>query len=99
MNKRTFYTEYVRHCLRFYARNPFVEFPTTTDKRNWEACQTAFNSFSDDEKELLMYVYESRNTLADNVYELSKTKGIDQERIWELIGMLEREVAKKRGLI
>jgi hypothetical protein len=89
----------VNHCLRFYVRNPHARFHSVSDKHNWEACKDAFKGFDDTEKELLTYIYKSGDTVADNVYELSKERGIAQDRIWKLVNALERKVAKRRGLL
>ena len=97
---KPFYTEYVRHCMRFYARNTNKpRFNTEVDKNNWYACQRAIERYSNEEKEILIQVYSMRDTLADNVYEIAKAKGIDQNIIWDMLKELEHSVARKRGLI
>ena len=97
---KPFYTEYVRHCLRFYARNPHKSrFNTEVDKNNWYACHKAIERCSDEEREILLYVYGMRDTLADNVYEIARTKGIDRNIIWDMLKEIEHRVGKKRGLI
>ena len=97
---RPFYTEYVRHCLRFYARNiNKLIFNTEVDRNNWFACQRALWQFSDKDKDIILRVYGMRDTLADNVYEVSQIYLIDQNIIWDMLKSLERIVAKERGLI
>lgn len=97
---RPFYSEYVRHCMRFYARNLIKpRFNTEVDKNNWYACDKAIERYSDRDRNLLLLVYGMHDTLADNVYEVAKTYNIDQNFIWDLIKDFERVVAKKRGLI
>jgi hypothetical protein len=86
--------------MRFYARNTNKpRFNTEVDKNNWYACQRAIERYSDEEKEILIQVYSMRDTLADNVYEIAKTKGIDQNIIWDMLKELEHSIARKRGLI
>lgn len=51
---RAFYSEYVNHCLRFYARHPNPKFKSDVDKHNWVACDNALKGFSDSDRELLM---------------------------------------------
>jgi hypothetical protein len=94
-----FYTEYVRHCLRYYARNRKPRFNTEVDKNNWNACYRAIERYSDRDKDIFLRVYGMRDTLADNVYEASQIYLIDQNIIWDMIKDLESRVAKKRGLI
>lgn len=97
---RPFYSEYVRHCMRFYARNTNKpHFNTEVDKNNWYSCHRAIEHYSDENKNILLLVYGMRDTLSDNVYEVSKTYCIDQNIIWDMLKDFEHSVAKKRGLI
>ncbi len=96
---RTFYSEYVTHCMRFYARHPDPRFKTDADKKNWLACDNALKQFTPDEKDILVTIYREGDTIPDNVYEVSKKRGIKQDRVWSLIGDMERKIAKRRGLL
>lgn len=96
---RAFYSEYVNHCLRFYARHPNSKFKSAADKNNWAACDSAFKGFSDSEREMLLTIYREGDTIPDNVYQIAKSKGIKQDSVWKLINELERKVAKRRGLL
>ena len=94
-----YYSTYVRHCLKFYARYPAPIFNSKVDKKNWLACERVFKQFSDKEQEMLIKVYREGDTLADNVYQISKEKDIKQSKIWKMMERLERNVAKCRGLL
>lgn len=97
---RHFYSEYVRHCMRFYARNiNETRFNTDVDKFNWYACHNAIKRYSERDTAILLRVYGLYDTMADNVYEVAKLYNLDQNIIWDLIKDFERTVAKKRGLI
>lgn len=96
---RTFYSEFVNHCLRFYARHPRPIFHSEADKKNWNACDSALKTFSDSDGDMLTAVYSKEDAIADNVYQIAKKNGIKQDTIWKLIGELERKVAKRRGLL
>ena len=98
MNK-PYYTDYVRHALRFYTRNPNPTFHTEVDKNNWYACHNAFKPYSDKDKEILISVYSGYDTLADEVYGAAKKYQINQNLIWDLMKDFERKVAKRRGLL
>lgn len=99
MNKH-YYSEYVRHCMRFYSRNiDKPRFNTDVDKNNWYACHKAIERYSDRDKDILIRVYGMYDTLADNVYEVAKLYAIDQNIIWDMLKEFERVVARKRGLI
>ena len=99
MMPRTFYTEYVSHCLRFYARHPNPIFLSEADKYNWIACKNALKEFSDENRGILLSIYSDGDTIPDNVYRISKEKKVKQDSIWKLINELERKVAKSRRLI
>lgn len=96
---RAFYSDYVNHCLRFYARHTKPQFHSAADKNNWLACENALNGFTDSEREMLLTIYREGDTIPDNVYQMAKSKGIKQDSIWKLVNELERKVAKRRGLL
>ena len=96
---RTFYSEYVQHCMRFYARLSNPKFRSDADKQNWNACDSAMKEFSDTDRDILMAVYSNGDTIPDNVYKVSVDRNIKQDVIWKLINELERKVAKRRNLI
>ena len=96
---RHYYSDFVSHCLKFYARYPKPVFKTDADKVNWEACRRALSTFTEEEQQILVYVYRERDTMEDNVYNASVIHNIDQDLIWKMIMKLEKRVAKRRGLI
>ncbi len=97
---KPFYTDYVRHTLRFYSRNLHQQhFRKGVDKKNWFACHYVINLYSDRDKNILVYVYGSYDTLADNVYEMSKKHNINQSIIWDMMKDVEYKIAIKRNLI
>ena len=99
MNK-PYYTEYVRHCLRFYSRNPTIaRFNSLVDKENWYACHRVIENYSDRDTFIILRVYSGYDTIADNVYDVARLHNIDQNIIWDMIKDLERTIAKKRGLL
>lgn len=102
---KPYYSEYVAHCLRYYIKtldegnggHPI--FKSEADKANWSACHSALRNFSEDDMEIIAYIYRPGDTIADKIYTLAKTKGISQDTIWNLINNVERRVAKRRGLV
>lgn len=96
---KSVYSDYVSKAFRFYTRYPNPTFKSEADKNNWNACKTALENFSTSEKELIIPVYLEGDTIADNVYQVSKRNHIPQLRLWELIWKLEEDFAKIRGLI
>ena len=96
---RQFYSDYVRHCMRFYARHICPKFKSSVDKNNWISCESALKGFTDNEQELLINIYRKGDTIPDNVYQAAKANGMKQESVWKLVNDLERMVAKRRGLL
>ena len=97
---KPYYSEYVRHCMRFYARNTErPRFNTKVDENNWYACHRAIDPYSERDKNIIIRIYSMYDTIADNVYEVSNLLHIDQDIIWDLLKDFERAVAKKRGLL
>lgn len=97
---RPFYSEYIRHALRFYARHLQANrFHSAADRDNWQACDEVLKSCSDMEKDILVFVYGSFDTLPDNVYNASKKYSVSQSMIWDLMKDVERNIAKLRGLL
>ena len=98
---RPFYSEYVRHALRFYTRNrlPKPEFKSEADRNNWYACATVLKGCTDRDRDILIEVQSGFDTLSDNVYEVSKKYNIEQAVIWDMMKDIERKIAKRRGLM
>lgn len=97
---RPFYSEYVRHALRFYTRNlAQPHFKSEADRENWFACENVIKGCTDRDRDILVAVYSGYDTLANNVYEVAKKHGINHNVIWDLMKAIERKIAKRRGLM
>lgn len=98
---RPFYSEYVKHAMRFYARtiSPQPHFKSEADRANWLSCQSVLKHYPDEDRDILISVYGGFDTLADEVYNVSKKHKINQNIIWDMMKEFERKVARKRGLI
>ena len=97
---RPFYTEYVRHMLRFYTRNlSLTDFKSEVDRRNWYTCHDVLKQYSSRDTAILIYVYSSFDTLPDNVYNISIAHNIHQNIVWDMMKELERKLAIRRGLL
>lgn len=96
---RSYYSDYIQHCMRFYARHPHPKFHSDTDKQNWYASENALKGFSDNERDILLFIYRESDTISNNVYRASVERNIKQDKIWALINELEHKIAKRRGLI
>lgn len=96
---KPYYSDYIRHCMRFYARHPQPKFRSDIDKQNWNACDKAMKEFTEEEQVILMTVYREGDTIPDNIYKISVELNTNQDFIWKIVNELERKVAKRRSLI
>ncbi len=97
---KTFYADYANHILRFFTRHSKKDgFRSEADKLNYVAAESVFAKLNENEKLLLTDVYGRNDTMADNVYETAKARGINQDEIWILISKVSNRVARERKLI
>ena len=93
------YSDYIRHIMRFYSRYMNKKsFKTEVDKVNWCACHTVVETYSDKDKDILIYIYGEFDTISDNVYAMANKYHIHQNIIWDMMKEFERKVAIERGL-
>lgn len=102
---RPHYAEFVRHCLRYYVKTldeghgGHPVFGSDAERENWKACYDVLKDYSQYHIDIISEIYRPGDTIADKIYELSKSKQTPQDTIWSLINGIERKVAKRRGLI
>lgn len=102
---RPHYAEYVKHAMRFYAKSRInasseqPRFKTEADKKNWNACQTALNTYSDEEREVFVALYSDTAPLPEAIAKIAKEHHMEQNHVWNMVNDLEKKVAKRRGLI
>ena len=93
------YSDYIRFAMRFYARYPDKKsFKSEVDKSNWIACHKLITSYTNRDKDILLYVYGAYDTIGDNVYAMANKYHIHQNIIWEMMKEFEKQVAIERGL-
>ena len=98
MNKPC-YSDYVRHAIRYYSRYLGIRhFKNKVDEYNWTACHQVLKSYSNRDRDILVYVYGAFDTLGDNVYVMANKYQIHQNIIWDMMKEFERKVAVERGL-
>ena len=98
---RPYYSDYIKHALRFYSRNcsSHPVFKSDVDKNNWLSCDSVLAHYPTHMREVLISVYSGFDTLPDEVYNASKKYNIDQNLLWDAMKELERKIAKRRGLL
>ena len=102
---KPYYSEFVRHCLRYYVRTQdeakgcLPRFRNDAERENWKACHLVLEHYSERDVENISQLYRAGDTLADKIYMLAKAKQIHQDTLWHLVSDTEKKVAQKRGLI
>ena len=102
---RTYYTEFVRHCLRYYiktldeGKGGCPRFRSDAERENWQACHLALKDYPVDKLEMIAHLYRPGDTIADKIYALAREKGVAQGTLWNLVGTVEQAIARKRGLV
>lgn len=98
---RKFYSDYVRHMLRHYARtkNRKKRVRTEAEMLNWFCAERVLSSFSPEHREILEAVYGSRDYFSDAIYEYCVKHNLDQDDIWALVREVETRIATDRNLI
>lgn len=98
---KKYYSDYVRHALRFYTRNqtPPSTYESAASVEDWNACKIVFDTLLPVSREILVAVYQPLDTMADNVYKAAKKFNIPQDTIWSLMADVEKLIAQERGLL
>jgi hypothetical protein len=102
---KPYYSEYVAHCLRYYiktldeGKGGHPIFNSDADRENWSACYSVLKHYSLENMDIISEIYRPGDTIADKIYLLAKAKNLNQDRIWNLVNITERKIAKKRGLL
>ena len=97
------YSDYVRHCLRFYITTLNVgtapKFKTAIDRTNWMCCQSVMETIGQQDLEFAKELYSPGDTVPDKVYALAKAHRMSQAYLWSLMDDIEYKIAQKRGLV
>lgn len=99
MSKKTFYSEYALHCLRYYAKHRTPHFTADSDRLNWMACNSAFSQFSLKERDLLFQMCSGGGNISSRIRDTSEVAGIPTDALWSLLHSAEYHVAKARELL
>lgn len=97
--KKPCYSDYAKHALCFYSRYlNRTYFKNEVEENNWIACDNVLKTYSDRDKDILVYVYGAFDTVGDNVYTMANKYQIHQNIIWNMMKDVERKFAIERGL-
>lgn len=96
---KSFYSNYVTHMLRYYARHGKNYSNNEISKQNWCACDSVLKTLPAQDRSILMEIYWEKDSLANNIYQVSRQNGLPQNNVWTLVRSVEAKIAKVRGLI
>lgn len=96
---KSYYTEYVNHCLRHYFRHPLPISDNKAEIDNWNACKRACDTLKSSENDLLEEIYTCKERVADGVYQTARRHNIKYNDLWDLMHKAEKLVAIERGLL
>lgn len=99
---KPFYADYVNRMLRFYARKVYPEGMTVKDPVDINNClcvAKVLDALPEKDRNVIIDIYERGDTLADNIYHVSKEMNINQDTLWTLVSKVTKRIAKERGLI
>lgn len=94
---KSYISDYVEHCMKFYARYRNPIFCKEVDRVNWDTCDKALAKLTSKKRELAIAIY--KDTSIKNIKLLAKQNGMAEDEMWQFINQLERHIAKERGLI
>lgn len=97
---RKFYSDYVRHCTKFYFRSENTPSPLTSrvDYNNYASVSNVLAKYDKEVICMLRSVYTAE-AVPRAVDEYAKLRKKKSEEVWYLIQKYEREVATERGLL
>ena len=103
LKTRCYYTDYVNHAIRFYLTCPDVlnmNGKRKADILNWISVQAVFSSMKEDEKQVLIDVYNAHYRLPEGVRIYCQRNNIEDDHdLWVLITKVSSAIAKRRGLV
>lgn len=96
---KQFYSEYVKHMMRFYSRSLDIQtFKSDVDKNNWFTCNITLAKYPA-YKDVLLDVYSGYGLLDEEVSNAAIKYRIERKFIWDLMKRFERDLAQNRGLL
>lgn len=94
------YADYVKRAMRYHLAHPRPgEDKPLADRENWAACEYAMGQFDPEVARTLAGIYQSREGFPRAVERVAKERNLPPNQVWSLVNILEKTVARRRGLI
>ena len=97
---RKYYSDYVKHCTRFYFKTEAMPSPINSkvDYNNYVSVSNVLDKYDKSTISMLRTIY-AYEIFPKGVDEYSAKNGIDRDTIWNIIQKYEQDVARERGLL
>ena len=100
---KIFYSDFCKHCINFYLIRPDItEFNNEPDRLNWLCAKEVIEELDEKDFENIKLIYGSLrdgNRFRAAVDAITEGKEPETTRLWRLCRLIEKKIAKKRGLI
>lgn len=97
---RKYYSDFVRHCTRFYFSRTSVPNPTSdrVNYNNYISVSNVLDRYTSEAFNLIRRVYEAES-MPKEVTAYAKDNRCTTEEVWYTVQRYEKEVAIERGLV
>lgn len=99
---KPFYADYVNKMLRFYCRrvyNQDFKVEGHIEINNCLCVMKVLESLPEWDKNAIIEIYSQSDTLADNIYQISRKLNVKQDVLWTMVSKVTKQIAKERGLV
>ncbi len=99
---KPFYADYVNKMLRFYCRRVHgqdFKVEGHIDINNCLCVMKVLESLPEWDKNAIIEIYSQSDTLADNIYQISRKLNVKQDVLWTMVSKVTKQIAKERGLV
>lgn len=101
MRGKPCYEDYANRALRFYTRNPgicLMDVPEA-DAQNWRVCDAICRVLDKRDFSAIMDIYQNRCPISDAVSITARKQQRPEQSVWDLLRVVTKLFAEKRGLI
>lgn len=99
---KPFYADYVNRMIRFYCRKVHgqdFKVEGHIDVNNCLCVMKVLDSLPEWDKNAIIEIYSQGDTLADNIYQISRKLNVKQDVLWTMVSKVTKQIAKERGLV
>ncbi len=104
MARKTHYSDYVKHMLRFYVKYRDIDrIYKGVTKQNMDAVKKVMDRIGEKEKKLICAIfdpgYDVKVSLKEIICVVSRKYGVSEYDLWRIVSDTQKAIAEERGLI